>query len=99
MTATGSTTGKPGCSATLLWRGACNHFVFMARYAAQLRLQGDPLGIASHPWQFWANIKTIPYFREAGSRPADMGIVLVVVGTVTIGLASSATDRRAQARG
>jgi 4-amino-4-deoxy-L-arabinose transferase-like glycosyltransferase len=55
------------CDAALLWGGACNHFVFMAKYASELRVQGDPQGIASYPWQFWANIKSIPYYRETAT--------------------------------
>ena len=55
------------CDAALLWSGACNHFVFMSRYASELRFEGDPQGIASYPWQFWANVKAIPYYRETAT--------------------------------
>ena len=68
------------CDTTLVLSGACNHLVFMARYAASLQQKGDPQGIASYPWQFWANIKPIPYYRETMTvqSPTDRVTTTVV---------------------
>jgi Dolichyl-phosphate-mannose-protein mannosyltransferase len=51
------------CKYTLIWRDACNHFVFMNRYASRLVDHGHPRGIASHPTEFWLNRKAITYFK------------------------------------
>jgi hypothetical protein len=53
------------CSHVWLWRSACNHIAFMANFANKLKSTGGPRGIASYPWQFWADVKEIPYFKEA----------------------------------
>ena len=53
------------CSDVWLWRSACNHIAFMASFANKLRSVNGPKGIASYPWQFWADVKQIPYFKEA----------------------------------
>ncbi|MBV9049469.1 MAG: phospholipid carrier-dependent glycosyltransferase [Solirubrobacterales bacterium] len=52
------------CDDLLLWKGSCNHIAFMLNYASKLRSTGGPRGIASYPWQFWADVKQIPYFME-----------------------------------
>jgi hypothetical protein len=48
------------CADTLIWSEACNHIVFMARYAAQLHGSG---GIASAPPAWWLDRKAITYFE------------------------------------
>jgi hypothetical protein len=68
------------CGATLVWSGACNHFIFMSTYAARLRTQGAPQGIASYPWQFWTDFKPITYYKE--TRSVRTGNT-VVISTVT----------------
>ena len=50
------------CSLFGPWSGACNHIAFMDDYAAKLRSPNGPQGIASYPWQFWANIESIDYY-------------------------------------
>lgn len=50
------------CRDLLLWQGACNHFVFMDRYAARLRDIGHPRGIAAAPTEFWLDRKPITYY-------------------------------------
>lgn len=57
------------CSHLLIWKGACNHFVFINDYASKLR--GPPKGIASTPLQFWLNRKAINYF--AVTRRVSLG--------------------------
>ena len=52
------------CSDLWLWRGACNHIAFMVNYAKLLTSPNGPTGIASYPWQFWADVKSIPYFTQ-----------------------------------
>jgi hypothetical protein len=51
------------CNYTLIWHDACNHFVFMNRYAGKLVDHGHPQGIAAHPTDFWLNRKAITYFK------------------------------------
>jgi hypothetical protein len=53
------------CDSIPLWSGACNHFVFMQRYAARLQDVSGPRGIASEPTKFWLNEKDINYFKVA----------------------------------
>ena len=50
------------CSIFGPWSGACNHIAFMDDYAAKLTSPKGPQGIASYPWQFWANIESIDYY-------------------------------------
>lgn len=52
------------CTDLWLWRSSCNHIAFMMRYGNALRSPNGPQGIASYPWQFWADIKSIPYFKQ-----------------------------------
>ncbi len=52
------------CSDLWLWRGSCNHIAFMINYAKLLRSPNGPTGIASYPWQFWGDVKQIPYFTQ-----------------------------------
>ena len=59
------------CNDLLLWRGACNHIAFMASFADKLRSVNGPQGIASYPWQFWADVKPIPYFTESVTVSAN----------------------------
>jgi len=51
------------CDYTLIWHDACNHFVFMNRYAGKLVDHGHPQGLAAHPLDFWVNRKAITYFK------------------------------------
>ncbi len=51
------------CDHLLLWSDACNHVVFMQRYAAGLQDIGGPHGIAAAPTQFWLDQKVITYFK------------------------------------
>ncbi len=53
------------CDSIPLWSSACNHFVFMQRYAAKLQDVGGPHGIASEPTKFWLDEKDINYFKVA----------------------------------
>ncbi len=53
------------CSHLWLWKGSCNHIAFMVNYANKLKSTGGPRGIASYPWQFWGDVKQIPYFKQA----------------------------------
>lgn len=53
------------CNHLWLWKGSCNHIAFMVNYANKLKSTGGPRGIASYPWQFWADVKQIPYFKES----------------------------------
>ncbi len=53
------------CSDVWLWRSACNHIAFISSFANNLRSVNGPHGIASYPWQFWADVKEIPYFKES----------------------------------
>ncbi|HET9050735.1 MAG TPA: phospholipid carrier-dependent glycosyltransferase [Candidatus Dormibacteraeota bacterium] len=53
---------KAICDHMLLWSGACNHFAFMNKYAADLRSVDGPTGIASYPWQFWGDVEPINYY-------------------------------------
>jgi hypothetical protein len=48
----------------LIWSGACNHFTFMNHYAAKLRDNGRPRGIATTPLQFWLDRKAITYYEQ-----------------------------------
>jgi len=50
------------CDHIPIWGGACNHIAFMNSYGASLRSPKGPEGIASYPWQFWANIQDIDYY-------------------------------------
>ncbi|HXA27945.1 MAG TPA: phospholipid carrier-dependent glycosyltransferase [Candidatus Angelobacter sp.] len=63
------------CDHLLIWSGACNHVAFMNSYAAGLRSPNGPEGIASYPWQFWANVQPIDYFTTRTT--------ITVGGTVT----------------
>lgn len=59
------TRGQAGiCSDLWLWSGSCNHIAFMIKYAQLLRSPQGPTGIASYPWQFWGDVKSIPYFTQ-----------------------------------
>jgi hypothetical protein len=55
------------CSDLWLWRSACNHIAFIVKYAEGLRSPNAPQGIASYPWQFWGDVKNIPYFTQTVS--------------------------------
>src|SRR5262249_49331987 len=69
------------CKYTLLWQKACNHFEFMNHYAARLKDNGHPQGIAAHPTEFWVNKVVIPYFKVtrtvtvAGSPPKTSTLI------------------------
>jgi hypothetical protein len=52
------------CDAALVWRGACNHLVFMTSYAAKLQVSSGDQGISSYPWQFWIDQRAITYYKE-----------------------------------
>lgn len=68
------------CDMALVWSGACNHFVFMATYAGRLRTPGTgPQGIASYPWQFWEDVKSITYYRETRSVRTGNTVVVTTV--------------------
>jgi len=61
------------CGDLLLWKGACNHFVFMANYGAALRDRGHPRGITAAPTRFWLDQKAITYFRSGRRRLQTRG--------------------------
>ena len=69
------------CKYTLIWQDACNHFEFMNHYAARLKDNGHPQGIAAHPTEFWVNRKVIPYFKVTrtvsvtGSAPRETALL------------------------
>ncbi len=52
------------CSDLWLWRDSCNHIAFIIKYAELLTSPNGPQGIASYPWQFWGDVKNIPYFTQ-----------------------------------
>jgi dolichyl-phosphate-mannose-protein mannosyltransferase len=68
------------CADLWIWKGACNHFTFMNRYAAKLS-NAHPRGIASHPWEFWINRHAITYYKETKQARAG-GRVTATVTTV-----------------
>ena len=68
------------CDLALAWSGACNHFIFMATYAAHLQTgNAGPRGIASYPWQFWANVKPITYYKETRSVRTGNTVLVTTV--------------------
>lgn len=52
------------CAHLWVWASGCNHMVFITNYADRLTSPNGPQGIASYPWQFWVDIRSIPYFTE-----------------------------------
>jgi 4-amino-4-deoxy-L-arabinose transferase-like glycosyltransferase len=65
------------CDKLLIWSGACNHVVFMNDYATNLRSPQGPQGIASYPWQFWANIEPIDYYTVRTTVTVDGKVTAV----------------------
>ena len=63
------------CKYVLFWSDGCNHFEFMNHYADRLSDNGHPVGIATHPTDFWINKRAISYFKvtrtvtATGARP------------------------------
>jgi hypothetical protein len=65
------------CDHLFIWSGACNHFAFMNDYAAGLRSPHGPEGIASYPWQFWANVEPIDYYTIRTTVTVDKQVTAV----------------------
>jgi hypothetical protein len=76
------------CGHVWLLRSGCNHFAFMVHYANTLRSPKGPEGIASYPWQFWADIKQIPYYTQtvtvsSRGKPSVTKTVIAVKGVIS----------------
>jgi hypothetical protein len=52
------------CAHLWLWRSSCNHIAFILRYGNNLSSPNGPQGIASYPWEWWIDVKGIPYYTE-----------------------------------
>jgi predicted membrane-bound dolichyl-phosphate-mannose-protein mannosyltransferase len=52
------------CAHLWLWRSSCNHIAFILRYGNNLSSPHGPQGIASYPWEWWIDVKGIPYYTE-----------------------------------
>jgi len=65
---------------------ACNHIVFMSRFATSLRSPNGPSGNTADPWQFWFDVQPIDYYAHNQPVTQDGKVILVNPIVVYLGV-------------
>jgi dolichyl-phosphate-mannose-protein mannosyltransferase len=66
------------CDHLPVWSQSCNHITFMTHYASALKNVGGPKGIASDPWQFWADLQPANYYSLTSTVRDDSGKIVAI---------------------